>query len=172
MIHTKSARLQEDEKHMMLPHTASADDLALQPARLRQFLNWLLVSCVAVAIGYFILWVAFASIVAGFASCAMAGLIAATLVSRTQLDRSELSAAVMLISIALLVTDALFTLINPGVMPVLVFIPVLVVVIALPYISRHALRTLMLVGLAQAAGIVACANIYACSTRCRPGRMT
>ena len=143
---------------MLLPTAASADESAIQPARLRQFLNWLLVSCVAVAVGYAILWVAFSNAVAGLASCAMAGLIAATLVSRTRLDRGKLSAAVMLISIALLVTGAVFTLINPGVMPVLVFIPVLVVVIALPYIGGRALRALMLVCLAQTAGIVACAQ--------------
>ena len=143
---------------MISPIAVSADDPAFQPTGLRQFLNWLLISCVIVAIGYIALWAAFASVVAGFATLAMVGLIVATLVSRAWLDRGEVSAAVMLISIALLITAALFTLINPGVMPILIYIPVLVIVIALPYIGGRALLTLMLVGVVQAAVMVACAQ--------------
>jgi rsbT co-antagonist protein RsbR len=139
-----------------LPNT----DTAIQLARLRWFLNCLLAACCIAAITYAILWGLFAAISAGIATLVVTGLGIATLLARVLVIRGRVRQAVRIVSIALLLMGILATLISPGVMPVLIFDPTLVVVIALPYVDNNELRILMLVGLFEVLLIIVCARFF------------
>jgi drug/metabolite transporter (DMT)-like permease len=131
-----------------------------QLMRLRWFLNCLLAACCVAAITYVLLWGLFAAISAGIATLVVVGLGIATLVARVLVDRGRVLQAVRVTSVALLLTGILVTLISPDVMPVLIFVPTLVVVIALPYVDSRELRILMLVGLFEVLLIIVCARFF------------
>ncbi len=79
-----------------LPNT----DPAIQLARLRWFLNCLLVACCVAAITYVILWGLFAAISAGIATFVVTGLGIATLVARVLVARGQVRQAIRIVSVA------------------------------------------------------------------------
>src|SRR6186713_2139042 len=104
-----------------------------QLARLRWFLNCLLAACCIAAITYAILWIIFSTASAGAATLVLVGLGIATLAARVTVDRGHMRRAVRIVSVALLLAGILVTLISPDIVLVLIFVPLLVIMIALPY---------------------------------------
>jgi rsbT co-antagonist protein RsbR len=138
--------------------TPSDGESPSQPERLRWFLNCLLAAYCVAAMTYAILWYSFSAASAGIATLVVVGLGVATLVARVAVERGQARLAVRIVSVSLLLMAILATLISPDVMPVLIFVPVLVIVIALPYVDGSELRILILVGLIELVIMMICSR--------------
>jgi rsbT co-antagonist protein RsbR len=91
----------------------------------------------------------FSALSAGIAVGVVVALGLATVVALSRANRGQMRQAVRIVSIGLLTMAGLATLISPDIVAVLIFVPVLVAVLALPYIDGRELRVLMIAGLAE-----------------------
>jgi rsbT co-antagonist protein RsbR len=100
----------------------------------------------------------FSALSAGIAVGVVVALGLATVVALSRANRGQIRQAVRIVSVGLLTMAGLATLISPDIVAVMIFVPVLVAVLALPYIDGRELRVLMIAGLAELVVMIACAR--------------
>jgi rsbT co-antagonist protein RsbR len=120
-------------------------DPQLQLARFRQYLKWQTISLSLSTLLYGLVAAVFGSILAGIIAAVCLGGVIAGLVAWNLLGNERLTAAVLLCAAALLGGALLVVLAAPGLYPADALVPLLAVVIALPYLPKRTLLGLILV---------------------------
>jgi len=120
-------------------------DPHLQHGRFRQYLKWQTISLSLSAVLYGLVSAVFGSILAGIIALVCFSGVIAGLVAWNWLGRERLTAAVLLCAAALLGGALIVVLAAPALYPADALVPLLTVVIALPYLPKRALLNLILV---------------------------
>lgn len=128
----------------MIVSTLSSAELGRHQVRLQHFLRWLSVVVFGFALLYSCLFLALHDLVLGISAPIGWAYGSLLLVARSYTLRGKLQLAVALSGGGFLVVATIFAVIYPAVYPTLAVIPLLVVTSALPYVTRAALRKLIL----------------------------
>lgn len=119
------------------------DSQASQVARLRQFLIYSMGSAFGFGVFGMIGFLLSRHIPTGIASGTVLLYSLALLVARVQVQRGQITLPIMIMSIGLLICGIVVMLVQPILLSSVVLIPMLVVVLALPYVEKQALLTVM-----------------------------
>lgn len=117
----------------------------LQRERLQHFLTWLMIVVFGFTLLYSAMFVVLRDLVLGGAMLVGWGYTIVLLVARSNTRRGQLQRGIALTCAGFLSVAAIFVVIYPAVYPTLAVIPLLVVTIALPYVTGTTLRRLILI---------------------------
>jgi anti-anti-sigma regulatory factor len=120
-------------------------DPRLQLGRFQQYLKWQTISLSLSAVLYGLVSAVFGSILAGVVALVCFSGVIAGLIAWNLLGRDQLTAAVLLCAAVLLGGALLVILAAPALFPADALVPLLTVVIALPYLPRRTLLNLILI---------------------------
>ncbi|HEU5086092.1 MAG TPA: hypothetical protein VFT99_01560, partial [Roseiflexaceae bacterium] len=124
---------------------AEPDRQRTQVLRLRAFLRWLIGAAVAFTLLEALAFLVFHDAALGVSSLVAAGCVACFLLAQAQLQRGHLQRAVVILHGVILASGLLGSVLLPDLVPLLVMLPLLALVIVLPYITGRALDILVVI---------------------------
>jgi signal transduction histidine kinase len=130
---------------MSLPQSVPARPME-QQRRLRTFLRWLITCSAVFAPLECLAFLLFRDAAFGLASLTSAGFLICLLLAQAQLRRGRPQVAAIVLYTAMLVAALIGSVIMPDVLLMLVFLPLLALVVVLPYITGRVLYILIMVG--------------------------
>jgi rsbT co-antagonist protein RsbR len=125
----------------MRQSAVALDDSTILQARLRRFMYWLLAAFGTLAVLMTIMLLRTPTVNRGLGTASVYGLLVALLMARFVLARRP-AAAVMTISVGFFCLALADVVLLPRALPVMIFLPVMAIAVALPYLTEHALRSL------------------------------
>ena len=114
------------------------DDQTILQARLRRFMHWLLAAFVTLAVLMTIMLLRVSTMNRLLGTASVYGLVLVVLVARFLLTHRPV-AAVTTISVAFFCLSMADVVLLPRALPVMIFLPVMAIAVALPYLTARAL---------------------------------
>lgn len=144
----------ESQGLLAADQTPAQDAQSDQTAQIRRFLSWLLWSELGIMIAMTLAAILLPSLALALIAATELALAVLLIFTRWQASAGRTQPAVITTCVGILAAALLNVIIVPAFMPALILVPVLTIILALPYISRGTLHFLGVIGGAASLAIV------------------
>jgi rsbT co-antagonist protein RsbR len=155
---------------MMTPSAIVLDDTTLLQMRLRRFMNWLLAAFLTLAVLLTIMLLRAPTLNRALGTASVYSVLLVLLVARFAL-LSRPVAAVTTISIGFFCLATVEVVLLPRALPVMIFLPVMAIAVALPYLTERTLLALS-IGATLTIAVIACLSEFVKLFQPAPGLLS